>query len=117
MFFNKQKMNVSNKNPEYRLNNLIQKSLMMDLCLEFLEGINSLYIKDLKKYNMEINMVDNKILEEFEEYWKGKSVYNHPHAKALFLLGYLIGEIKNCTLMQGSMMLLEVYMIPIFRKE
>ncbi|MHA1439583.1 MAG: type I-B CRISPR-associated protein Cas8b/Csh1 [Promethearchaeota archaeon] len=101
IYFNKKKMNVSNKNQEYKIKNLIQKSLMMDLCLLFLEEINSLNIFKLKNNKEAKLMSKNGILKEFEKYWENKSVYNHPHAKAMFLLGYLIGEIGSAQFQKG----------------
>ncbi len=95
LYYNTQGYNLTDNKSGYAIIfNVIDKTLIMNTILEFLEKINSLSIIQ-KKPKPLINMTEKdkpQIQEEIDNYWANKSVYNKNEARALFLMGILLAD-------------------------
>jgi len=72
------------------------KLLQLNFLLLFLNKLKILGgINMNKMYEPNIDKIDSMLPKEILDYWENIKIYNDNSKKALFLLGYLVGEIGN----------------------
>ncbi len=104
-FFETPGYNITDIDTTYKMPRLIQKILMMNTVLEFLEKIFSLKRIEIINNN-EGNMTKNdkeapNLWDAIQSYWKDKSAYNLNETKALFLLGIMVSDVGSAQFQKG----------------